>query len=217
MMGNRTLDPTEPSICSAINLPPSLSLCSFTHPAIYPSSPVAKGPCLFVALIIWANFLCNLFPSQPPTWSSSIKLLKVEPLIPASPFPPIISCFFSSPSLSRLKFRRWQPFPPSFTVNSDTTQPPLFNILLCLYFLSSASIPIRLPPPPPFSLSPSAASSLSLSFSLPFLPPSCHGSSVFCCCLVWSDFAQTRLALGKVRSPESALRSPQVAGTMNTL
>lgn len=157
-MGNRTLDPTEPSICSAINLPPSLSLCSFTHPAIYPSSPVAKGPCLFVALIIWANFLCNLFPSQPPTWSSSIKLLKVEPLIPASPFPPIISCFFSSPSLSRLKFRRWQPFPPSFTVNSDTTQPPLFNILLCLYFLSSASIPIRLPPHPP-------------SLSLPLLPP----------------------------------------------
>lgn len=109
LMGNRTLDPTEPSICSAINLPPSLSLCSFTHPAIYPSSPVAKGPCLFVALIIWTNFLCNLFPSQPPTWSSSIKLLKVEPLIPASPFPPIISCFFSSPSLCRLKFQRWQP------------------------------------------------------------------------------------------------------------
>lgn len=54
---------------------------------------------------------------------------------------------------------------------------------------------------------------LSLSSLLPF----CHSSSVFCCCLVWSDFAQTRLALGKVRSPESLLRSPQVASTMNTL
>lgn len=93
MVGNWTLSPTELSICSAINLL-SLSLRPFTHPAIYPSSPVAKGQCLFVALIIWTNFLCNLFSSQPPTWSSSIRLLKVEPLIPASPFPPITLCFF---------------------------------------------------------------------------------------------------------------------------
>lgn len=79
--------PAESFICSAINLP-SLSLCSFTPPAIYPSFPVAKGPCLFVALVICANFLCNLFPSQPPTWSSRVRLLKVEPLIPASPLTP---------------------------------------------------------------------------------------------------------------------------------
>lgn len=82
--GNR---PAESFICSAINLP-SLSLCSFTPPAIYPSFPVAKGPCLFVALVICTNFLCNLFPSQPPTWSSRVRLLKVEPLIPASPLTP---------------------------------------------------------------------------------------------------------------------------------
>lgn len=101
VVGNWTLSPTEPSICSAINLPP-LSLCPFTRTAIYPSSPVAKGWCLFVALIIWTNFLCNLFSSQPPTWSSSVRLLKVEPLIPASPFPPITLCFFSIPSLRSL-------------------------------------------------------------------------------------------------------------------
>lgn len=59
--------------------------CSFTHPAINLSLPSAKGPRLFVALIIWTNFLCNLFPSQPPTWSGSIRPLKVEPLIPVSP------------------------------------------------------------------------------------------------------------------------------------
>ena len=102
--GVYSLNPTEPSICSAINLPPSPCLCSFTHPAIYPFSPMTKGPCLFVALIIWSNFLCNLFPGQPPTWSSSIRLLKVEPLIPASPFPPITSCFFSCLSLRSFGF-----------------------------------------------------------------------------------------------------------------
>lgn len=94
LFSNWTLSPTEPSICSAINL---LTLSSSVHlliqPFIHPCT-VAKGPCLFVALIIWTNFLCNLFPSQPPTWSSSIRLLKVEPLIPASPFPPITSCVF---------------------------------------------------------------------------------------------------------------------------
>lgn len=65
-----------------------------THPSIYLSSHLVKGPCLSVALIIWTNFLCNLFPSQPPTWLSSIRLLKVGPLIPASPFSEITFPFF---------------------------------------------------------------------------------------------------------------------------
>lgn len=103
VVGNRTLSPTELSICSAINLSP-LSLCPFTHPAIYPSSPMAKGGCLFVALIIWTNFLCNLFSSQPPTWSSSVRLLKVEPLIPASLFPQITLCFFSPQASDLLSY-----------------------------------------------------------------------------------------------------------------
>lgn len=88
--------PAKSFIRSAINLP-SLSLCSFTPPAIYPSFPVAKGPCLFVALVICTNFLCNLFPSQPPTWSSRVRLLKVEALIPASPLAPITPCLFHLP------------------------------------------------------------------------------------------------------------------------
>lgn len=79
------------------------------------------------------------------------------------------------------------------------------NILLRLYFF-----PHHFP-----SVSPSLLSLLSFSPSSLLL--FCHSSSVCCCCLVWSDFAQTRLALGKVRSPESLLRSPQVASTMNTL
>ena len=143
---------------------------------------------------------------------------------PSKPLPTNHILFFFLPEPLSFEVSVLATFPPSFTVNSDTTQPPLFNILLCLYFLSLASIPIRRPPPPATLLSLSLSLSLSLcrllSFSFflsPILPPSCHGSSVFCCCLVWSDFAQTRLALGKVRSPESALRSPQVAGTMNTL
>lgn len=135
---------------------------------------------------------------------------------PSKPLPTNHILFFFLPEPLSFEVSALATFPPSFTVNSDTTQPPLFNILLCLYFLSSASIPIRRPPHPSLSLS--LFCLLSFSFFLsPFLPPSCHGSSVFCCCLVWSDFAQTRLALGRVRSPESALRSPQVAGTMNTL
>lgn len=93
--------PAESFIRSAINLP-CLSLCSFTPPAIYPSFPVAKGPCLFVALVICTNFLCNLFPSQPPTWSSRVRLLKVEPLIPASPLPPITPCLFHLLPVSHL-------------------------------------------------------------------------------------------------------------------
>ena len=103
-------------------------------------------------------------------------------------------------------------FPLSFTVISNTTQQSWFisNVLtlLCLCVLLSSYISIR--------SSLCCLSRFSFFFS-PSLPPSCHGSSVFCCCLVWSDFAQTRLALGKVRSPESVLCSPQVAGTMNTL
>ena len=123
LVGNWTLSPTEPSICSAINLPPSPSLCSFTHPAIYPSLPVAKGPCLFVALIIWTNFLCNLFPSQPPTWSSSIRLLKVEPLIPASPFAPITFFFF----LPLLSLRSFVFYVLKFEFTTGVTQPFLLS------------------------------------------------------------------------------------------
>lgn len=91
----------ESFIWSAINLPCPW-LPSFTPPAIYPSFPVAKGPCLFVALVICTNFLCNLFPSQPPTWSSRVRVLKVEPLIPAIPFPPITPCLFPLPQVSDL-------------------------------------------------------------------------------------------------------------------
>lgn len=99
-------------------------------------------------------------------------------------------------------------FASSFSVKSDVTQPPLLacNILLHLNYFSII-----------FHPSLSLLSLLSFSLSLSSLLLFCHSSSVFCCCLVWSDFAQTRLALGKVRSPESLLRSPQVASTMNTL
>lgn len=167
-----------------------------------------------MALIIWSNFLCNLFPSQPPNWSSSIRLLKVEPLIPASPLAPITSCHYSSQISALLCFKvsvlcsycgRFFFFSLLHPVNSAATGSPSVtpNVQASLYhyLLSSSFLHPQLPLIPP---------RLSLLLS-------CHGSSVFCCCLVWSDFAQTRLALGKVRSPESLLRSPQVAGTMNTL
>lgn len=84
----------ESSVTSGINLQ---ALCSFTNSSFYPSSSVAKGPCLFVAPIILAHFLCNLFPTQSPTWSGSIKLLKVEAFIPASPFLTITFGLFFSP------------------------------------------------------------------------------------------------------------------------
>lgn len=99
------------------------TLCSFTPSAIYPSLPLAKGPCLLVALIICTNFLCNLFPSQPPTWSSSVMLLKVEPLIPASPLPPITSYLFPLPKsdmffLFEVSIQHWSnvTFASSFSV-----------------------------------------------------------------------------------------------------
>lgn len=212
MVGNWSLSPTESSIWSAINLS-SLSLCSFAAPAIYPSLPVAKGPCLIVALIIWTNFLCNLFPSQPPTWSSSIRLLKVKPLIPASPLLPITSCFLffftlrESQIFCLLKFQLSTAVMQAFLLSLLESLTPLIR-----HYFPLMSFPIFI-----FCYHfPFLSLALSLSLLLSLLL-SCHGSSVFSSCLVWCDFAQTRLALGKVRSPESLLRSPQVAGTMNTL
>lgn len=89
---------------------------------------------------------------------------------PSKPLPTNHILFFFLPEPLSFEVSALATFPPSFTVNSDTTQPPLFNILLCLYFLSSASIPIRRPPPP-FSLSLSLLPPLFLFLSLS-LPPS---------------------------------------------
>lgn len=141
--------PAESFIWSAINLP-SLSLRSFTPPAIYPSFPVAKGPCLFVALVICTNFLCNLFPSQPPTWSSRVRLLKVEPLIPASPLPPITPCLFPLPHGSHLlsfEVSLWFGGDATFAslLSCKVALPPLSNILLQLYIL--ARLPFLFPSP----------------------------------------------------------------------
>lgn len=97
--------------------------CSFTHPAINPSLPLAKGPRLFVALIIWTNFLCNLFPSQPPTWSGSIRLLKVEPLIPASPL-----YHQSHPAFFLSSSRRFFSFAVSIQYWSNTTFSFFFTV-----------------------------------------------------------------------------------------
>lgn len=141
MVGNWSLGPTESSIWSAINLS-SLSLCSFAAQAIYPSLPVAKGPCLIVALIIWTNFLCNLFPSHPPTWSSSIRLLKVKPLIPASPLLPITFFFVfftlcESQIFCLLKFQ----------LNTGVMQALLLSLLESLTPLIHHYFPVMSPSP----------------------------------------------------------------------
>lgn len=205
MFGNWTLNPTELSICSAINL---LTFSSSVHlliqPFIHPCT-VAKGPCLFVALIIWTNFLCNLFPSQPPTWSSSVRLLKVEPLIPASPFPPITSCFSPSASLRCFVFTvlkvQLEKAKHSFFLNCNTSQTPLMPFTHSLFLLSSIFLHFR----PHLSVLPL--------FFL-FLSPSLHSvmapqySAAVLCGVILPRHVWLWVKCGPQRARSAAPRSP---------
>lgn len=85
--------------------------------------------------------------------------------------------------------------------------------------LPSAALKAIFAAPPPF-ITPFLVSWMALFFSFffSFLSLSPHSlSPKYSALVLCGDFAQTRLALGKVPSPESVLRSPRVVTTMNTL
>lgn len=132
---------------------------------------MAKGPCLFVALIIWTNFLCNLFPSQTTHLVKQHQASQGRATHPSKPLPTnhILFFFLLQPQTFCLlcfevSGQHWSnaTFPPFFTVHSDATQPLLFTSNVRLHFLLSSSI----------SICTSLCCLPSFSFSLPpSLPP----------------------------------------------